>query len=362
MEHRVRVREDTTMPHAFGEGDAEDGVTGTSTNGSGVVGRSSHNVGILGVSDGSQGVWGESTTSEHSGVVGHGVNGPGVTGETDSAKAGVIGRSKLGWGVRGESKAQGRSAVFGVASAGPGVTGEAHGGRMMGVKGWSVDAQGVWGMSDAAAPGVQGTSKLGMGVLGHASAPRQAGVVGRSDAGPGVVGESTTANEAAIVGIGRRLAGQFSGDVEIDGTVFVTQDVRLTGKDLAEHFEVIGAMPEPGTVVVLAGENSIRCSDGPYDPTVAGVVSGAGDCRPGLILSGETPTLGLTVALAGRVWVRADATAAPIRLGTLLTSSPLAGHAMAATDASRSVGATIGKALRPLDSGTGLIPMLVTLA
>ena len=40
---------------------------------------------------------------------------------------------------------------------------------------------------------------------------------------------------------------------------------------------------------------------------------------------------------------------------------PTAGYAMGATDRRRVFGAVIGKALRPLRAGTGLIPALVAL-
>jgi hypothetical protein len=44
-----------------------------------------------------------------------------------------------------------------------------------------------------------------------------------------------------------------------------------------------------------------------------------------------------------------------------LTTSPTPGHAMKADDASRTFGSVIGKALRPLESGQTLIPILVAL-
>jgi hypothetical protein len=53
--------------------------------------------------------------------------------------------------------------------------------------------------------------------------------------------------------------------------------------------------------------------------------------------------------------------AAPIEVGDLLTTSPTPGHAMKATDPVRAFGAVIGKALRALGDGQGLIPILVAL-
>jgi hypothetical protein len=45
----------------------------------------------------------------------------------------------------------------------------------------------------------------------------------------------------------------------------------------------------------------------------------------------------------------------------LLTSSATPGHAMKAVDRERCLGALLGKALKPLESGCGLIPMLIAL-
>jgi hypothetical protein len=48
-------------------------------------------------------------------------------------------------------------------------------------------------------------------------------------------------------------------------------------------------------------------------------------------------------------------------VGDLLTTSPTPGHAMAARDHGRAFGAVFGKALAPLQSGIGLLPVLVAL-
>jgi hypothetical protein len=67
------------------------------------------------------------------------------------------------------------------------------------------------------------------------------------------------------------------------------------------------------------------------------------------------------VALAGRVGCRVDATASPIMVGDLLTTSATPGHAMKADDPARVHGAVIGKALQSQPAGTGVIPILVAL-
>jgi hypothetical protein len=100
--------------------------------------------------------------------------------------------------------------------------------------------------------------------------------------------------------------------------VSVAGDIILTGADCTEAFPVEDpAALEPGTVMVIGpGERLRHCSQ-PYDRRVAGVISGAADHK--------------------------------------------AGHAMKAADPRRAFGAVIGKALRPLPAGRGLVPILVAL-
>jgi hypothetical protein len=63
----------------------------------------------------------------------------------------------------------------------------------------------------------------------------------------------------------------------------------------------------------------------------------------------------------GKAMCRADAGHGPIRAGDLLTSSSSVGCAMRAADPQQAFGAVIGKALTPLDDGTGLVEMLIGL-
>jgi hypothetical protein len=67
------------------------------------------------------------------------------------------------------------------------------------------------------------------------------------------------------------------------------------------------------------------------------------------------------VTLGAYKAVKADASFGAIHAGDLLTTSPHAGYAMKVTDRSQALGAVIGKALSDLDTGTGLIPVMVTL-
>jgi hypothetical protein len=153
------------------------------------------------------------------------------------------------------------------------------------------------------------------------------------------------------------LAGFFRGDVAITG------DVRLSNADCAEDFDISAAEEiEPGTVMVLDQDGELEQSHRPYDKKVAGVISGAGDYKPGITLDKrESINKRLPVALLGKVFCKVDAQFGAIEVGDLLTTSPIPGHAMKTIDPFKAFGAVIGKALRPLPNGQGLIPILIAL-
>jgi hypothetical protein len=59
----------------------------------------------------------------------------------------------------------------------------------------------------------------------------------------------------------------------------------LNNADCAEDFDVSEtAKIEPGTVVVIEDEGKLHQSSEAYDKRVAGVISGAGDCKAGIVL------------------------------------------------------------------------------
>jgi hypothetical protein len=236
----------------------------------------------------------------------------------------------------------------------------------------------VYGFSEPGGTGVVGESKTWMGVYGKTdSTTGGAGVMGEGAAGgPGVIGKSQTwhgvygetvsstgsvgvsATGAGVYGKGGRVAAFFEGDVEVTG------DLRLLNADCAEDFDVCDeADTDPGTVLVIGEDGRLRRRSVAYDPRVAGVVSGAGNYRPGLILDsrGHTTEPRRPIALVGKTWCKVDASAAPIEVGALLTTSDVPGHAMRATDQVRMMGSVIGKALGSLTGGRGLVPILVAL-
>src|SRR5262249_54311798 len=154
-----------------------------------------------------------------------------------------------------------------------------------------------------------------------------------------------------------KLAGRFEGDVEVWG------DIRLTNADCAEDFDIANAdLAEPGTVMVLGEGGILEPSQFAYDKCVAGVISGAGNYKPGIVLDKQgSQQKRKPVALLGKVYCKVDASYGPIEIGDLLTTSPTVGHAMKATDQVKAFGAVIGKALRPLVEGQSLIPILIAL-
>ncbi|HKB68627.1 MAG TPA: hypothetical protein VKC61_22385 [Pyrinomonadaceae bacterium] len=142
-----------------------------------------------------------------------------------------------------------------------------------------------------------------------------------------------------------------------------TGDILLQNGDCAEDFDVSESQElEPGTVMVLDQAGRLEQSKGAYDKKVAGVISGAGEYKPGIVLDKkQSQNRRLPVALLGKVYCKVDAQYSSIEVGDLLTSSPTPGHAMKAKDTLKAFGAVIGKALRPLAAGTGLIPILIAL-
>ena len=149
-----------------------------------------------------------------------------------------------------------------------------------------------------------------------------------------------------------------------------TGTVQITGgSDLSEQFEInandyIGT-PEPGMIVCIDVDRpgELKPSFKSHDRTVAGIISGAGGIRPGLLMgqqdsiaNGEHP-----VALTGRVYCMVDACNGAIEPGDLITTSDTPGHGMKVTDHDRARGAIIGKAMTRLEEGTGLVLVLVSL-
>jgi hypothetical protein len=235
---------------------------------------------------------------------------------------------------------------------------------------------GFWASSTGAA--VFGSSTNGMGIVGvsqtqdaingTSASAEHAGVSGtNTNAGYGVWGFSQ--NGIGMYAKGAKYAAQLDGALQVNGDGTITgsltvADVVLSNAaDFAEDFDVGSvAAAEPGTVMVLDKSGGVQPAECAYDRKVVGIVSGAGDYKPGIILDRRVSSRERrAVALVGKVFCKVDARYGPVAIGDLLTTSPTRGYAMKATDASRSFGAVIGKALRSQTEGQGLIPILVAL-
>ena len=243
--------------------------------------------------------------------------------------------------------------VEGTSTHAPGVRGTSV--EQAGVVGVSEQFIGVWGESKGNQCGVLGRSAQWGGVVGESE--QQCGVAGTSQNFVGIWAETKTADHPALFAKGISRAAYFEGDVEVTG------DIRLVNADCAEDFDIIDTTAaEPGTVMVLGTDGALHVSQQAYDKRVAGVISGAGDYKPGIVLDSHHSTRPRRpVALLGKVFCKVDASYGQIEVGDLLTTSPTLGCAMKAADPFKAFGAVIGKALRPLHEGQGLIPILIAL-
>jgi hypothetical protein len=173
---------------------------------------------------------------------------------------------------------------------------------------------------------------------------------------PSVFIEASTGN----MGIGTTAP---QAKLHVIGDVKVTGDIQfINAADCAEDFDIADAQVfEPGTVMVPGKGGALQQSQNAYDKRVVGVVSGAGEYRPGLVLDKQPRPERQPIALLGKVYCKVDAEYAAIEVGDLLTTSPTPGHAMRASDPTAAFGAVIGKAMEPCHRDRGLIAILVAL-
>ncbi len=365
-----------------GESAGGAGVSGTTTTGVAVRGDTGSGVGVLGYSNNNRGVHGESAS------------GAGVYGQSNSGN-GVWGKSAVSFGVRG----QGAVGVQGESASGHGVVGFNSGGGpgLAGVHGYSSATNGV-GVLGSSVSGEAGhfigkvgiTSSLNVDQGSANNGAINPGITFGTSSGEGIASKRTPAgNQFGLdfyTAFSPRLSITQSGDVgigtsrpeaklDVVGTTR-THVLQITGgADFAEQFEV-KATPEAdgdasslqvhaGLVVSIdpANPGKLVISARAYDRRVAGIISGAGGVKPGMMMS-QTGTIAdgqHPVALSGRVYCWADASNGPIEPGDLLTTSGIPGHAMKATDHAKAQGAIIGKAMTGLKEGQGLVLTLVTL-
>lgn len=392
---------DEGTPGVLGESEKFNGVLGVSTaNGhSGVAGvcDKGNSNGVYGRSKNANGVVGYSSATGHAGVAGANDDGEG---------SGVYGRSSKGAGVHGESK--GFNGVLGATTAdgAAGVAGVSDSGKGNGIYGRSKNANGVVGYSSAIGasgvagvneegdgPGVYGRSKKNEGVHAETMSTTTAAlaaynlnpegtgaaIYGKHTGGEAIHAETNSPNTAAIAaynlapnGTGAAVyakkvgsighAGFFDGDVHVTHSITVEGDVMLLNADCAEEFTVCDPeLVQPGAVMVISQGGVADLCNRPYDHRALGVVSGAGEFRPALLLDRQGGSTRRPIALMGKVFCQVDAGYDSISPGDLLTTSATPGHAMRASNATLALGAVIGKALAALKEGRGMIPILAIL-
>jgi len=285
----------------------------------------------------------------------HGIcdTGRGVHGESASSQ-GVVGTSRTFQGVYGHSVEN--AGVVGESDKFDGVFAIAHLPERAAVSGHNDPGTAILGLSKTGR-GVAGFTETWQGVYGHSV--ENAGVVGESDKFDGVFGIAHVPERAAVSGHNPNgVAGYFDGDVLVTRDVIVSGDLILQGADYAEALTTTDPDVVAGTVVVLGRDGQLHPCTKEYDSAVAGIVSGARGIKPAIVLDRHEDSV--PVALMGKAWCWADASADSIQPGDLLTTSATPGHCRRATDPSRAFGAVIGKALTSLTTGRGAVRVLVS--
>lgn len=273
------------------------------------------------------------------------------------------------------------------------------------------DPVGVYGETTSTGRGIGGrfaslaTSGNGVGVVGNSNSPDGFGVLGLNSVptGNGIGIFGYTISQDGGIGIqGRALnhygfsvgvngetfspdgfAGSFvnyaGGNVlrgvnntqvvfrvDGNGTVFANGGLQPGGADFAESMAVRGDRSGygPGDLLVIdvKGERRLALSQEPYSTLVAGIYS----TKPGMLGSTRKADEAgaqdeIPLAVVGIVPCKVTAENGPIHRGDLLVTSTIPGHAMKGTERNRMLGAVVGKALEPLQHGTGVIQVLVTL-
>lgn len=139
----------------------------------------------------------------------------------------------------------------------------------------------------------------------------------------------------------------------------------LSGGDYAESVEVAVGRDAigPGDLVVIDAQRNGQFlkSNEAYSTLIGGVYA----TKPGVVgrrqpkdrpSNDEVP-----MAMIGIVPTKVSTENGPIHRGDLLVSAGTPGFAMKGTDRNRMMGAVIGKALAPLETGSGVIEVLISL-
>jgi hypothetical protein len=175
------------------------------------------------------------------------------------------------------------------------------------------------------------------------------------------IGTAAPAYNLDVVGVARAQAGIIYPDGKQQTTAWTGV---LCGGDYAEDMraEKEKETYEPGDVLVLTSDDNsdIQKSADPYSTMVAGIYA----TKPGVVGLREAVSKSpdnIPMAMVGVVPTKVTAENGPIHKGDLLVTSSRKGYAMKGTDRGKMLGAVLGKAMGSLDSGTGVIEVLVTL-
>lgn len=234
----------------------------------------------------------------------------------------------------------------------------------------TASGNGIFTSNSANNSGVYITGQLGTyGALQAVNAANTAGISLALQPAAGNVGIGTASPGAKLEVNGNvKLTSGSGGTITFsDGTIQTTAYTGVTcGGDYAESVDVSGDRTnyEPGDVMVIdpAAPGKFLKANEPYSTMVAGIYS----TKPGVVgrrqtSDPKTSTTEVPMAMVGIVPTKVTAENGPIKIGDLLVASSTVGRAMKATDRSQLTGAVIGKALESLESGTGVIEVLVTL-
>ena len=206
------------------------------------------------------------------------------------------------------------------------------------------------------------TQKMTLGTTYGYSSPVDALTIFDGNVG---IGTTSPGAKLEVDGNVKLTAGSGASITFQDGTVQSTAYTGvICGGDYAESVDVSGSRTNygPGDVLVLDTENpgKILKSVEAYSTSVSGIYS----TKPGTVGRRQTTAKNadeVPMAMMGIVPAKVSAENGPVKVGDLLVSSSTPGYAMKGTDHNRMLGAVIGKAMGKLDSGTGVIEVLVTL-
>lgn len=357
------------------------GPAGTFTSyGDAVIGTSTDLDGVRGISNGGgiadNGVYGE-TNSDDWGEAG-------VYGYSTSSAAGVIGASENGNGIWGQTYEQSNRGVAGVAgftqNFGDGVRGESWGGYGVHAIGWNGDAAYV--EDKYGGPALRVGSGWGYGAYITNTLYVQGDLVVTGSKYGYVVDMVRNADDTAlepgdivaVVGVSDAILGE----IPVMDVRRATSDAPTAVVGVVDKLYVYNGRPEIVIPACLEAQEKARQMAAQPTPTppplaepLSHPLSQAGPQYPPppdrctmtegfVVVDSIAPGYYLSVVTLGTYRaVKVDASYGAIQPGDLLVASPNPGYAMKGVDPKP--GTILGKALAPWASGTGSIPVLVTL-